>query len=111
MGKAKRTADHEPGPATEAEPLEVAIAGAKLGVALLLGLAASASALLEAFRGTVPVAGAAQRFLVAFLLARLGIAVVWSLYTGYRSGGQPSGERAGRRSAFDPATDAVNETR
>ncbi len=110
MGKGKRSSPETQG-AVDVEPLEAAIAGAKLGVALLLGLVASAGALLDAFRGAMPVADAAQRFLVAFLLARLGIAVVWSLYSGYRDAGRTGEQLPERRPTVGLAPDAVNETR
>jgi hypothetical protein len=68
----------------EVVPLEVAAAGAQLGVSLLLGLALSAEALMAAFEGDAPFTDAALRFLLCFVIARVGAAIVWSVYRSYR---------------------------
>jgi hypothetical protein len=67
------------------------------GVSLLLSLVLAAPALWAAFNGRRELDGALLHYLLCFVVARVGVGVVTSLYGGYRRSqrsAQPSSVRA-----------------
>jgi hypothetical protein len=74
-------------PAAGPGPLDDAVAAAavRLALSLVAGLLATAPALLAVVDGRRDLGSAALWFVAAFLLARAGVAVVWSVWSGYRA--------------------------
>jgi hypothetical protein len=68
------------------------------GISLLLSLALAAPALWAAFNGQRELDGALLHYLLCFVVARVGVGIVTSLYGGYRRS---------QRSAQQPAVRSV----